>query len=233
MISNEAMAWPLGGTVETGTAVSVDGLVYRIGPRLLLDGITFDVLKGQSVVITGRSGSGKSTILSAVLGMNDPEAGRVVIDGTDVLALSRARRATFRGRNIGVVFQSSELIPELTAQENVMLPMLLAGEARESVAARAEELLESVGVRPDTVSSVLSGGERQRAALARALMSAPGLVIADEPTGSLDAELRDAAAGMLFDLPRKSGCGLLLVTHDPAVAERADVHLCLEGGQLL
>lgn len=216
----------------SNAAVRVEGLTYDLGKRRLLKNLSFEVAAGSSTVITGRSGSGKSTILSAVLGMNRPSKGRILVGGIDVLELTRSRRAAFRARHIGIVFQDGELLPELTAYENVVLPSLMTARTSADPAARAAHLLQTAGVPPETLAADLSGGERQRVAVARALMNEPTLIVADEPTGALDAELRDVAAKSLFDLPRVNGQGLLVVTHDPTVAERADTHLHLADGEL-
>lgn len=214
--------------------LEVSGLTCRVPGRLLFEDVAFAVNGGASVAVTGRSGSGKSTLLACLLGMFRPAAGRVCVVGTEVTRLSRSELARFRARTVGMVFQHAELLPELTALENVMLPALLAGESVDAVSARAGTLLDQLGVADGETKAIdLSGGERQRVAVARALVNRPALLLADEPTGSLDAELRDTAAGALFALPSTTGCALVVVTHDPAVARRADVRLRFSEGRLV
>lgn len=220
------------GSVEL--PLEVRGLAYEVGGRKLIAGLDLSVQAGQSVAVMGPSGSGKSSLLSLVLGLVKADAGRLVVAGTDMAALKGGRLAKWRQRHIGMVFQFGELLPELTPVENVALPALLAGGSREDVFSRAQELLAGLGVPVDGVpTSDLSGGERQRAAVARALMSEPSLLLADEPTGALDEEARDQVADVLFQVPRDTGSGLLVVTHDPAVAARADRILHLAQGVLV
>ena len=203
------------------SAVAVSNLHVRFGKRDVLTGFSLDVAAGESVAITGPSGSGKSTILACVLGMLRPRRGSVQVCGTEMLKLSRDRRARFRAEHIGVVFQQGELFDDLTATENVALPSLL-GQRDAQALVRADEVLERLKVPGGTMAGNLSGGEYQRTALARALVNSPDLTVADEPTGSLDAELRDAALDLLMETASSLGSALLLVTHDPAAAARAD-----------
>ncbi|MHA7133150.1 ABC transporter ATP-binding protein [Oerskovia turbata] len=209
-------------------ALQVQGLSATLGGRLVLDSVDVQVERGESVAIVGPSGTGKTTLLNCVLGTVQPQSGRVLVAGHDVTGLSRSRLARLRAEHLGVVFQHGELLGELTPVENVALPALIVGRPREHAVARATELLESFGVPTDReATDHLSGGERQRTALARALVNEPSLVLADEPTGSLDPAIRDRVADILFDTPARRGCGLLVVTHDPLISARADrvVHL--------
>ncbi|WP_406082827.1 ATP-binding cassette domain-containing protein [Streptomyces zaomyceticus] len=174
----------------------------------------------------------KSTLLSCVLGLIKPAAGSVRVMGTDIVGLRPARLAAVRARPMGMVFQFGELLPELSPLDNVMLASLLARTDRRAAQERARSLLDDLGVPRAATSDELSDGERQRTAVARALINEPALLLADEPTGALDTETRDRTAELLFDLPRRYACGLLVVTHDPGIAARADRTLRLEAGIL-
>ncbi|WP_405874261.1 ATP-binding cassette domain-containing protein [Streptomyces zaomyceticus] len=174
----------------------------------------------------------KSTLLSCVLGLIKPAAGSVRVMGTDIVGLRPARLAAVRARSMGMVFQFGELLPELSPLDNVMLASLLARTDRRAAQERARSLLDDLGVPRAATSDELSGGERQRTAVARALINEPALLLADEPTGALDTETRDRTAELLFDLPRRYACGLLVVTHDPGIAARAGRTLRLEAGIL-
>ncbi|MDK1472160.1 ATP-binding cassette domain-containing protein [Streptomyces sp. 549] len=191
-----------------------------------------DVQAGQSVAITGPSGSGKSTLLSCVLGLVRPEAGSVKVAGAEIAELSGHQLAEHRSANIGMVFQFGELLPELSPVDNVALAALLAGVDKEQAYEQASGLLQQLGVPGAESCQHLSGGERQRTAVARALINEPALLLADEPTGALDAGTRTKVADVLFSTPLRYGCGLLLVTHDAAVAARADHVLALRDGVL-
>ncbi|MGW1930631.1 ABC transporter ATP-binding protein [Streptomyces sp. NPDC001919] len=183
-------------------------------------------------MVTGPSGSGKSTLLSCVLGLIRPAAGSVKVMGTDIVGLRSSRLAAVRAQSVGMVFQFGELLPELSPLDNVMLAALLARTDQRTAQERAQRLLDDLGVPQAATSEELSGGERQRTAVARALINQPALLLADEPTGALDTETRDRTAELLFDLPTRYACGLLVVTHDPGIAARADRALRLEAGIL-
>ncbi|MFF3842523.1 ABC transporter ATP-binding protein [Streptomyces sp. NPDC001930] len=220
-------------TTENGQPVlEIDGLTHALGARELFTNLSLTLRAGESVAVTGPSGSGKSTLLSCVLGLIRPTAGSVKVTGTDVVGLRPGRLAALRAQAVGMVFQFGELLPELSPLDNVMLAALLARTNRAGVRDRAQELLWDLGVPPADTSDELSGGERQRAAVARALINEPALLLADEPTGALDTETRDRTAELLFGLPRRYACGLLVVTHDPGIAARADRTLRLEAGVL-
>lgn len=201
--------------------------------RSLLAGADLTVPAGSSVSVMGPSGSGKSTLLMCVMGLIRPQSGRVEIVGRDVTRLSARALAAHRRRHVGMVFQFGELLPELTPVENVMIASLLAGEAVTEARSRAESLLTRLGVPGATATQDLSGGERQRVAVGRALVNTPELLLADEPTGALDGEQREAVADLLFSTPREHGCALVVVTHDPMVAGRADVRLRVHEGRLV
>lgn len=201
----------------------------------ILRGIDFEVPAGQFVAIVGASGSGKSTLLGLLAGLDTATAGRVVIDGTDITGLSEDKLALVRGRKVGFVFQSYQLIPTLTAEENVLLPYELAGGDVRSGTARARALLDSVGLsdRLDHYPVQLSGGEQQRVALARAFMAKPPILMADEPTGNLDSVNGAHVLDLLITLNGREGTTLVLVTHDPALTGRADRIVTLRDGRIV
>ncbi len=199
----------------------------------ILQDISFDVRAGEAVAIVGVSGSGKSTLLGLMAGLDIPSAGAVHIDGHDLFSLDEDGRAALRGRMVGFVFQSFQLLPAMTALENVMLPLELAGAAGARSAARA--MLERVGLaqRLSHYPRQLSGGEQQRVAIARAFVSEPALLLADEPTGNLDAATGRQVIDLMFELNRERGATLLLVTHDEGLSTRCDRVLRLAGGRLV
>jgi len=212
---------------------------YRIGAHRIpvLKGVDLAVARGETVAVTGASGSGKSTLLYLLGGLDRPCGGRVFFNEQELYALKPSRRAQLRARSLGFVFQSYHLLPELDLLQNVMLPaMAVARFARitREHRARAERLLDRVGLgaRLHHRPAELSGGEQQRAALARALMNAPELILADEPTGNLDEATGDRVLHYLFDLIRENQQTLLLVTHNGAVAKRCDRALELRDGQV-
>ena len=217
--------------------VSILGLTMRLvsggRPLTILDGVTLEIARGDAVAVIGPSGSGKSTLLGLIAGLDAPTAGSITVGGVDVTRLGESALARFRRATIGYVFQSYHLIPTLTAAENVAVPLELAGERR--VAIRARALLEQVGLgdRADHYPVQLSGGEQQRVALARAVALEPPLLLADEPTGNLDSATGAAIIELLFTLNREHGSTLLLVTHDPALAERADRVVSLRDGRVV
>jgi putative ABC transport system ATP-binding protein len=196
---------------------------YRSGGRPLsaLKNVSFQVEPGETVAIVGPSGSGKTTLLGLLAGLDRPSGGRVLLDGTDMGALSEDDRARLRREKIGFVFQSFQLIPTLTARENVAVPLDLAGSG--GGAARADELLERVGLggRGHHYPTQLSGGEQQRVAVARAFIHRPSILFADEPTGNLDAATGERVIELMMELNRELGTTLVLVTHDPDLAARA------------
>jgi putative ABC transport system ATP-binding protein len=201
----------------------------------ILRGIDFQVPKGQFVAIMGASGSGKSTLLGLLAGLDAPTSGRVMVDGTDITGLTEDKLAVVRGRKIGFVFQSYQLIPTLTAEENVLLPHELTGGDVRAGTQRARELLDSVGLsdRLDHYPVQLSGGEQQRVALARAFMVKPPILMADEPTGNLDSVTGAQVLDLLIALNRREGTTLVLVTHDHALTEYADRIVTLRDGRII
>jgi len=197
----------------------------------ILRGIDLEIPRGQFVAIMGPSGSGKSTLLGLLAGLDNATDGQILLDDVDITRLSEDAMAEVRGRKIGFVFQSFQLIPTLTAEENVLLPAELAGAGPE-VTGRARELLTRVGLadRLDHYPVQLSGGEQQRVALARAFITRPPILFADEPTGNLDGKTGQQVLELLLELNRLEGATLVLVTHDPALAAHADRVITLRDG---
>jgi putative ABC transport system ATP-binding protein len=208
--------------------VNINGVSKRYesaGPPAL-DDVDLTIAPGEAVAVMGPSGSGKSTLLNLIAGLDRPTGGRVEVAGTDLTGLSETALARFRRRHIGIVFQFFHLLDELTARDNVLLPAQLAGTPRRQATARADELLESLGItgRAHAYPATLSGGERQRVAVARALVNRPPLLLADEPTGAVDARAGDQITELLRDLNR-GGQTVMLVTHDAVLAERCATRL--------
>jgi putative ABC transport system ATP-binding protein len=197
----------------------------------ILHDIDFAVQAGQTLAIVGASGSGKSTLLSLIAGLDTPSRGTVRWSGTDIFALDEDARAALRGQRVGFVFQSLQLLANLTALENVMLPLELAG--RRDARDAARRMLERVGLaeRLGHYPRVLSGGEQQRVALARAFVVQPAVLLADEPTGSLDHATGARVMELMFELNREQGTTLVLVTHDAAIAQRCQRRLTIEAGR--
>jgi putative ABC transport system ATP-binding protein len=216
--------------------LEVRGLGKRYGAGAgalsVLAEVSFSVAAGASVAVVGPSGSGKSTLLGLLAGLDQPSAGSVLVEGRDLAAMPARERADFRGRRLGFVFQSFRLLPGLSAEENVRVPLELAGVA--DARARAARWLERVGLgaRARHRPAELSGGEQQRVALARALAPGPALLLADEPTGNLDSRTGSAMAGLLFAAAREQGATLLIVTHDLALARRAGRIIALSDGRV-
>jgi putative ABC transport system ATP-binding protein len=197
------------------------GKRYESAGPPALDGVDLAVAAGEAVAVTGPSGSGKSTLLNLVAGLDRPTEGQVEVAGTVLNRLSETALARFRRRHVGIVFQFFHLLDDLTARDNVLLPAQLVGTSRRAALARADELLDALGLaaRADAYPARLSGGERQRVALARALINRPPLLLADEPTGAVDAKAGAQVAELLRDL-NLDGQTVLLVTHDAALARR-------------
>ena len=211
---------------------SLDSGSHRVD---ILRGIDLEIPPGQFVAIMGASGSGKSTLLGLLAGLDTATSGTVIIDGVDITGLSEDKLALVRGRKIGFVFQSYQLLPTLTAEENVLLPYELSGGDVSSGVARARSLLESVGLgdRLDHYPVQLSGGEQQRVALARAFMVKPPILMADEPTGNLDSVNGAHVLDLLISLNQREGTTLVLVTHDIALAGRADRIVTMRDGLIV
>jgi putative ABC transport system ATP-binding protein len=200
----------------------------------ILEGVSFAVPRGQFLAIMGASGSGKSTLLGLLAGLDTLSSGRIVLDGIDITDLKEDALARLRGRKIGFVFQSYQLVPTLTAEENVLLPAELSGYKGDS-RRRAKELLDRVGLtnRAHHYPVQLSGGEQQRVALARAFMTEPPILMADEPTGNLDSANGQHVLDLLLQLNREEKTTLILVTHDPKLAAYADRIITLRDGRVL
>ncbi|PXW98049.1 putative ABC transport system ATP-binding protein [Sphaerotilus hippei] len=203
------------------------------GLLTILQGVEFSLAPQESVAIVGASGSGKSTLLGILAGLDVPSSGTVRIGGQDLFALDEDARAALRGARIGFVFQSFQLMGHLTALENVMLPLELQGEPR--ARELATEMLGRVGLaqRLRHYPKLMSGGEQQRVALARAFVMRPDLLLADEPTGSLDHATGESVMQLMFELNREAGTTLVLVTHDPAIAARCDRQIRIEAGRMV
>ena len=201
-------------------------------PLTILQDISFSVMAGETMAIVGASGSGKSTLLGLLAGLDVPSSGEIRLDGVALAALDEDARAVQRGKLLGFVFQSFQLLPSLNALENVMLPLELAGNKASTVIAR--DWLGRVGLahRLKHYPKHLSGGEQQRVALARAFAPSPRLVLADEPTGNLDAATGQQIIDLMFDLNAKQGTTLILVTHDEAIAARCGRILRIQSGRL-
>ena len=222
---------------ENETIVEVEDLTKTVqdasgAPLTILHALSFRLLRRESVAIVGASGSGKSTLLGLLAGLDTPSSGRVCIEGEDLFARDEDGRAALRGAQMGFVFQSFQLLPNLTALENVMLPLELRGDAgaREKAARMLQRvgLGERLGHRP----RVLSGGEQQRVALARAFVVEPALLLADEPTGSLDHATGEQVMALMDEMNRESGTTLVLVTHDERLAARCHRRLRIDAGRL-
>ena len=218
-------------------ALQVSGLGKRVplpsGELTILEGVGFAIARGDTVAIVGASGSGKSTLLALMAGLDTPSSGSVVLEGEALSSLNEDGRARVRGEKVGFVFQSFQLLPSLTALENVMLPLELRGDADVQSPARA--ILDKVGLgaRLGHYPRQLSGGEQQRVALARAFVTRPSVLFADEPTGNLDTHTGQAIIELLFALNAEAGTTLVLVTHDEHLASRCGHLLRLDGGRLV
>jgi putative ABC transport system ATP-binding protein len=223
--------------IETKTVLEARGIgkTVKSGDRdlVILRDIDLSVTPGEAVAVVGASGSGKSTLLAILAGLDQPSTGTVHLDGLELGALDEDARAELRGRAVGFVFQSFQLLPALTALENVMLPLEIAGVAGAEDAARAVLQRVGLGERLGHYPKHLSGGEQQRVALARAFVVQPKLLLADEPTGSLDAQSGAAVIELIFDMNREAGTTLVMVTHDETLAERCARIVRLAAGRIV
>ena len=203
------------------------------GPLTILHDVSIEIAEGQAVAIVGASGSGKSTLLGLMAGLDSPSSGDVVLDGHSLASLDEEERAMLRGQLVGFVFQSFQLLPSLTALENVMLPIELKGD--KEAANKAKNLLSRVGLeeRWHHYPNQLSGGEQQRVAIARAFASEARILFADEPTGNLDTATGARVIDLLFDLNKEYSTTLVLVTHDDRLAQRCDRQIKLAGGEII
>lgn len=218
-------------------ALQISGLGKRVplpsGEMTILDGVGFVIARGDTVAIVGASGSGKSTLLALMAGLDTPSSGAVVLEGEALSTLDEDGRARVRGEKVGFVFQSFQLLPSLTALENVMLPLELRGDGDVESPARAILQKVGLGARLGHYPRQLSGGEQQRVALARAFVTRPSVLFADEPTGNLDTHTGQAIIELLFDLNAQAGTTLVLVTHDEHLASRCGRMLRLDSGRLV
>lgn len=212
--------------------IHAKGIEKSFGDLKVLKGLDFSVAKSEVVSIMGASGAGKSTLLQILGTLSTPDSGSLVIDGTDVLKLRGDSLSEFRNRRIGFVFQFHHLLPEFTALENVMIPAFIAGRSRKDAEQAARALLSDLGLseRLEHKPSQLSGGEQQRVAIARALVNNPAVLFADEPSGNLDSKTKDELHRLFFDLRDKYGQTIVIVTHDPDLANMCDRSLYMVDG---
>lgn len=212
--------------------IQAKGIEKSFGDLKVLKGIDFSASKAEVVSIMGASGAGKSTLLQILGTLSTPDAGTMVIDGTDVFSLDSKALAEFRNRRLGFVFQFHHLLPEFTALENVMIPAFIAGRSRKDAEKSATELLVDMGLgeRLAHKPSQLSGGEQQRVAIARALINNPAVLFADEPSGNLDTKTKQEIHNLFFQLRDKYGQTVVIVTHDPELAEMCDRSLYMVDG---
>ena len=215
--------------------ISAQHINKSFGTLQVLKDICFTADRAEVVSIVGASGAGKSTLLQILGSLMKPESGRVEIDGVDIYSLSSSALARFRNRRIGFVFQFNNLLPEFTAQENVMIPALIAGRSRREAAEAAASLLSELGLgeRLSHKPSELSGGEQQRVAVARALVNSPAVLFADEPSGNLDSRTKEELHRMFFDLRDRHGVTIVIVTHDRDLAALSDRVLEMRDGQFV
>lgn len=228
--------WTLMTQVTGASIVQLQDVNLSLGHQAarvhILKGISLDVLRGEAIGLVGPSGSGKSTLLMTMAGLERPDSGSVFVDGHDLSKMGEDELARFRGRRIGIVFQSFHLVPTMTALENVALPLEFAGRADAFARAQAELRAVGLGNRLDHYPAQLSGGEQQRVAIARALAPDPAILVADEPTGNLDGNTGEQIVNLLFALKRERGATLVLVTHDTSLAERCDRIVRLRDGHI-
>lgn len=214
--------------------IDIKGITKSFGSLQVLKGIDLHIDKGEIVSIVGPSGAGKTTLLQIIGTLDRPDSGNVVIDGVDVSRLGRKKLADFCNRHIGFVFQFHQLLPEFTALENIMIPAFIAGTSRSEAKKRAKELLEFMGLadRAKHKPAELSGGEKQRVAVARALVNNPAVILADEPSGSLDSKNKEELHKLFFDLRDKFGQTFVIVTHDETLAKITDRTIAMKDGML-
>lgn len=215
--------------------INIQGITKSFGNLQVLKGIDLHIGKGEIVSIVGPSGAGKTTLLQIIGTLDRPDSGSVTIDGINVSGLSTNKLSDFRNRHIGFVFQFHQLLPEFTALENIMIPAFIAGKGRSEAKARAEELLQFLGLadRANHKPNELSGGEKQRVAVARALVNEPAVILADEPSGSLDTKNKAELHQLFFDLRDKFGQTFVIVTHDEQLAAITDRTIHMKDGLLM
>ncbi len=214
--------------------IELEGITKSFGSLQVLKGIDLTIGKGEIVSIVGPSGAGKTTLLQIMGTLDKPDSGRLVLNGTEVSRLNESRLSAFRNKEIGFVFQFHQLLPEFTALENVTIPALIGGDSAASARKRAMELLEMMGLqeRASHKPAELSGGEKQRVAVARALVNHPSVVLADEPSGSLDTQNKEELHQLFFDLRDKLGQTFVIVTHDEGLASSTDRKIHIIDGKI-
>jgi len=215
--------------------IELDNITRSFGSLQVLKGISLSIDRGEVVSITGPSGAGKTTLLQIMGSLDKPDGGRVLYDKQDITRMSEKEISAFRNRHIGFVFQFHQLLPEFTAQENITIPMLIAGQGMRQANARAKELLGLLGLadRADHKPAELSGGEKQRIAVARALANQPDVILADEPSGSLDTKNKEELHKLFFSLRDQLGQTFVIVTHDESLAAMTDRTIRLLDGSIL
>lgn len=215
--------------------ICVEGIKKSFGDLTVLKGIDLNVQNKEFVCIVGPSGAGKTTLLQILGSLYKPDEGSIRINGIDILSLSRKEIAKFRNRHIGFIFQFHQLLPEFNALENIMLPGLIAGKPSKEVQTRAKELLAYMGLseRATHKPSELSGGEKQRVAVARALLNQPSIILADEPSGSLDSQNKEELYKLFFKLRQEFGLTFVIVTHDETLSELADRTIHMLDGNII
>lgn len=215
--------------------IELDNITRSFGSLKVLKGISLNIERGEVVSITGPSGAGKTTLLQIMGSLDKPDGGRVLYDGKDITRMSEKEISAFRNKHIGFVFQFHQLLPEFTALENITIPMLIAGQGMRQANERAKELLELLGLadRADHKPAELSGGEKQRIAVARALVNQPDVILADEPSGSLDTKNKEDLHKLFFSLRDQLGQTFVIVTHDESLAAMTDRTIRLLDGSIL
>lgn len=214
--------------------INLNGITKSFGSLKVLKGIDLTINKGEVVSIVGPSGAGKTTLLQIMGTLDKPDNGQVIYDGVDTTSFSEKELSAFRNKHIGFVFQFHQLLPEFSAKENIMIPALIGGKSSSDASQRAEELLKLLGLsdRADHKPSELSGGEKQRIAVARALVNRPDIVLADEPSGSLDSKNKSELHKLFFDLREQLGQTFVIITHDESLASLTDRTIKLVDGEV-